>query len=83
MTGKNRFLVSPRILPPLDPDFKPADLAKSIGMKLVCTFLGLCVAIPALSAYGTLRNRIDTLTAEAIGTAREMLGVLRRAKKPE
>jgi biopolymer transport protein ExbB len=66
-----------------NPDFKPGDLAESIGMKLVCTFLGLCVAVPALSAYGTLRNRIDSLTAESIAAARDMLGVIRRAKKAE
>ncbi len=66
-----------------NPDFKVGDLAGAIGMKLVCTFLGLCVAIPALSVYGTMRNRIDTLTAEALATGRELLGILRRAKKAE
>jgi len=59
------------------------ELAGAIGVKLVCTLLGLCIAIPALGVYGTMRNRIDTLTAEAQGVGRDMLGILRRGKKPE
>jgi biopolymer transport protein ExbB len=59
------------------------ELAGAIGVKLVCTLLGLCIAIPALGVYGTMRNRIDTMTAEAQAVGRDMLGILRRAKKPE
>jgi biopolymer transport protein ExbB len=61
----------------------PGELAGAIGIKLVCTLLGLCIAIPALGVYGAMRNRIDTLTAEAQAVGRDMLGILRRAKKPE
>jgi biopolymer transport protein ExbB len=61
-------------------DFKPVDLAGAIGVKLVCTLLGLFIAILALSVYGAMRNRIDTMTAEAQSEARDMLGILRRAK---
>lgn len=59
----------------------PSKLADGIGTKLVCTLLGLCVAIPALGVYGAMRNRIDTLTAEAQATGREMLAIFRPAKK--
>ena len=59
----------------------PGQLAEAIGIKLVCTLLGLCIAIPALGVYGAMRNRIDTMTAEAIAASKDMLGILRRAKK--
>jgi biopolymer transport protein ExbB len=61
----------------------PGKLADSLGTKLVCTLLGLCIAIPALGVYGAMRNRIDTMTAEAQAVGRDMLGILRRAKKTE
>lgn len=43
----------------------PVLLAAGIGTALVTTFWGLVVAIPALSAYGLLRTRIDELATEA------------------
>lgn len=43
----------------------PVLLAAGIGTALVTTFWGLVVAIPALSAYAMIRNRIDELTTEA------------------
>ena len=61
----------------------PGALAGAIGIKLVCTLLGLSIAIPALGVYGAMRNRIDTMTAEAQAVGRDMLGILRRGKKPE
>ena len=61
----------------------PGKLAGAIGIKLVCTLLGLAIAIPALGVYGTMRNRIDTMTAEAQTAGRDMLGIVRRAKKTE
>ena len=61
----------------------PGKLAGAIGIKLVCTLLGLSIAIPALGVYGAMRNRSDTMTAEAQSAGKDMLGILRRAKKPE
>lgn len=51
----------------------PTSLAAGIGTKLVGTFWGLIVAIPALAAYAFLRNRIETLSAEAMDAAKELL----------
>jgi len=44
---------------------QPAQLAEGISIALVTTFWGLLIAIPALSFYGILRNRIETLVSEA------------------
>ncbi len=43
----------------------PVLLAAGIGTALITTFWGLIIAIPALSAYALIRNRIDELTTEA------------------
>jgi biopolymer transport protein ExbB len=59
----------------------PGKLAGAIGMKLVCTFLGLCVAIPSLAVYGTMRNRIDGLSAEATAAAQELIANFRPGRK--
>ena len=52
---------------------EPAELAGGISVALVTTWWGLVVAIPALAAYGFLRNRIDSLTAEAAVTAENLV----------
>lgn len=52
---------------------EPAELAAGISVALVTTWWGLVVAIPALAAYGFLRNRIDILSAEAAVVAEELL----------
>ena len=51
----------------------PSDLAGGIMMALVSTFCGLIVAIPALSAYGIFRSRIEQLSMEAALVAEELL----------
>jgi len=51
----------------------PSDLAGGIMMALVSTFVGLIVAIPALSAYGIFRSRIEQLSMEAALIAEELL----------
>lgn len=52
MPAKNTFLVPPRILPPLDPDFKPAALCNMAFLKAVAASgKGVPVAI-ALEADG-------------------------------
>lgn len=43
---------------------KPADLAEGISTALVTTLFGLFMAIPAIAAYGILRNRLSRLVLE-------------------
>ncbi len=52
---------------------EPADLAGGISVALVTTWWGLIIAIPALAAYGSLRNRIDSLVAEIAVFAENLL----------
>ncbi|KKM69592.1 hypothetical protein LCGC14_1449230 [marine sediment metagenome] len=60
---------------------RPEEMAGDIGVALVTTLLGLIVAIPALSVYTIMRNRIDGLTSEGMTVAQEMISQLRPAKK--
>ncbi len=55
----------------------PVLLAGGIGTALTTTFWGLVVAIPALSGYAFLRNRIDELTVEATLRAEEVVNNFR------
>jgi len=59
----------------------PDKLAYSIGIALVTTLLGLVVAIPALSVFAILRNRIDAMGNEVIMEAQEMISTFRPAPK--
>jgi biopolymer transport protein ExbB len=59
----------------------PANLAGAIGIKLVCTLLGLVVAIPSLAAYGVMRNRIDGLSAEALKAAQDLIANFRPGRQ--
>lgn len=59
----------------------PADLARGIGIALVTTLLGLAVAIPALAAYAIFRNRIDSLTSEAMVASQDLISNFRPGKK--
>ena len=56
---------------------EPAKLATSIGQALVTTLLGLAVAIPSLMVYGIMRNRIDSLTSEAMVSSQELISTFR------
>jgi len=58
-------------------DANPIALASGIGTALTTTFWGLVVAIPALSGYAIIRNRIDELTLDATLRAEEMLNLFR------
>jgi len=51
----------------------PVLLAGGIGTALVTTFWGLLVAIPALAAYATIRNRIDSLATESSLEAQSLI----------
>jgi biopolymer transport protein ExbB len=59
----------------------PADLAGDIGIALVTTLLGLCVAIPSLTVFSIMRNKIDALTSEAMVAAQELISNFRPAGK--
>ena len=52
---------------------EPERLADAISIALVTTLWGLFTAIPALAAYGSLRNRIDAITAETSVTAEALM----------
>ena len=60
---------------------KPEELAGGIGIALVTTLLGLAVAIPALAAYAIFRNRIDSLTSEAMVASQDLISNFRPGKK--
>jgi biopolymer transport protein ExbB len=53
-----RLLAVPGVTP------KPWELATGISTALVTTLVGLMIAIPAIAAYGILRNRIARLVLE-------------------
>ncbi len=55
----------------------PVLLAGGIGTALTTTFWGLVVAIPALSGYALIRNKIDELTTDATLRAEELLNQFR------
>ena len=59
----------------------PSKLVASVGIALVTTFWGLIVAIPALAVYAVMRNRIDSLTSEALMIAEETISTFRPAAK--
>ena len=59
----------------------PAALAGDIGIALVTTLLGLGVAILSLSVYAIMRNRIDSLTSEAMLVSQKMISSLRPGAK--
>ncbi len=51
----------------------PADLAGGIMIALVSTFCGLLTAMPALSAYGIFRSRVEQMSMEAALVSEELL----------
>ena len=59
----------------------PDKLAGAIGIALVTTLLGLAVAIPALSVYTILRNRIDALSGEAMLASQNLIANFRPGNK--
>ena len=57
----------------------PSELSGSIGVALVTTLLGLAIAIPALAVYAIMRNRVDSLTSEAMVAAQDLISTFRPA----
>ena len=55
----------------------PSELSGSIGIALVTTLLGLAIAIPALAVYAIMRNRVDSLTSEAMVAAQDLISTFR------
>lgn len=51
----------------------PVKLAGGISTALVTTFWGLVVAIPALSAYSLIRNKVDAHCAEGLLIVEELI----------
>jgi biopolymer transport protein ExbB len=56
-------------------------LAANISVALITTFQGLVVAIPCVSIYGYLRNRIDALAGECAGHAEEIVTLVERSAR--
>jgi biopolymer transport protein ExbB len=54
---------------------EPDKLAEGISIALVTTLWGLAIAIPALTVFATLRNRIEGLAAETALRAQALLGM--------
>jgi biopolymer transport protein ExbB len=59
----------------------PLELAAGISTALVATFWGLVVAIPALTAYSILRNKIDAQCADALLEVEELIAPLKPSGK--
>lgn len=59
----------------------PAQLAAGISTALVTTLWGLVVAIPALTAYSIVRNRIDALTGEGFVIVEDLMRPFRPVKR--
>ncbi len=51
----------------------PGKLAAGISTALVTTFWGLVVAIPALTAYAIVRNKVDAVTTEGLLMAEQLI----------
>lgn len=56
-----------------------SELAPGIYKALVTTLFGLIVAIPAISAFGFFRNRIDELIAQTALTAERVFAEFKRS----
>jgi biopolymer transport protein ExbB len=56
-----------------------SELAPGIYKALVTTLFGLIVAIPAISAFGYFRNRIDELVAQTALTAEHVFADFKRS----
>ncbi|MHC4293801.1 MAG: MotA/TolQ/ExbB proton channel family protein, partial [Planctomycetota bacterium] len=62
---------------------QPAQLAEGISVALVTTFWGLFIAIPAISIYGTFRNKIETLASDAAVEIEEIIPHVHRLMEAE
>ncbi|KPJ74638.1 MAG: hypothetical protein AMS14_05165 [Planctomycetes bacterium DG_20] len=60
---------------------RPPDLAHGISQALVTTCMGLIVAIPTMTAFVLLRNRIDALVGEAEAVVAQLTSPFRRLSR--
>jgi len=60
---------------------EPSELAGGISTALVTTLWGLVVAIPALSAYSIIRNRVDAFTAEGMLVTERLIATFKPGAK--
>lgn len=58
-------------------------LAANISVALITTFQGLVVAIPCVSIYGYLRNRVDALAGECAGHAEEVVTLVEKSARKQ
>ncbi len=59
----------------------PAKLADGISVALVATFWGLMIAVPSLSIFHIMRNRIDGLLADCVVQIDEIMQFLKPSDK--
>lgn len=59
----------------------PVELAGGISTALVTTFWGLVVAIPALTAYSLIRNKVDAHCAEGLLIVEELIAPFKPSGK--
>ena len=52
--------------------------SNEIGTALVTTLLGLAVAIPAMTVYAIMRNKIDALSSEAVMACEDVISTFRK-----
>jgi biopolymer transport protein ExbB len=60
-----------------------ADMAKGIGVALVCTFMGLMVAIPLLVISFFLKLRVQQVILEIANDCNEMIRILQGGEQAE
>lgn len=58
-------------------------LAANIAVALITTFQGLVVAIPCVSIYGYLRNRVEALAGEAAQGAEEIVTLVEKGSRKD
>jgi biopolymer transport protein ExbB len=56
-------------------------LAGDISMALVTTFWGIMIAIPALTVFALLRNRIDAFAAESVKLCEQLVSFMGHDKQ--
>jgi hypothetical protein len=59
-----------------------AELSAGISKALAHTFLGLCLAVPCLAAFGVLRTIVDRLTTRGALICEELLMMIKPQEAP-
>jgi len=59
-----------------------AELSAGISKALAHTFLGLCLAVPCLAAFGVLRTIVDRLTTRGALVSEELLLMIKPQEAP-